>query len=171
MTDMTLDEAVSTVARFSKMFEAVQVLAGAVTDVSKIDNLTQEAEQRRAARSAEAIAAETRLNELNRKIDETIARDQANSGQILAQAQEAATRTLKQAQDEAQAILEQATRMAGEAKAKADAEINPLIAKADAARSEYAELTDKIEGGRKQLQELEAKIAQARDTISQLMRV
>ena len=171
MTDMTLDEAVSTVARFSKMFEAVQVLAGAVDDAKKIDTLTQEAEQRRASRAADADAAEAKLNDLNKKIDEAIARDAANAGKLSADAQAEASRTIEKARFEAQSILAQAEKMAADTRAKAQADVDPLVAKAAQASSDWSDLDGKLTAGRKELQELQAKIDQARDTIAQLMKV
>jgi chromosome segregation ATPase len=58
---MTLNDAVAALKAHARQLEAVQTIAAAISDVSAIDQLTDEAEQRRVARQAEVDAAHARL--------------------------------------------------------------------------------------------------------------
>jgi chromosome segregation ATPase len=58
---MTLNDAVAALKAHARQLEAVQVIAAAISDVSAIEQLTDEAEQRRVARQAEVNAAHARL--------------------------------------------------------------------------------------------------------------
>lgn len=171
MSDMKLDEAVSTVSRFAKMFEAVQVLASEVGDVNKVKQLGDEAQARLDGFAEKEKAAQASLDAVKAKIDAAMARDAENAGKIISDAQSEAARTIEKARFEAQSILEQAGKMAADTRAKAQADVDPLIAKAAQAASDWSDLDAKLTSGRKDLAELEAKISQARDTIAQLMKV
>lgn len=171
MSDMKLDEAVTTVARFAKMFEAVQVLASEIDKVGKIKQLADEAQARLDGFAEKEKAAQASLDAVTAKVDAAIKRESDNAGKITADAEVAAKRTIEQARFEAQSILTQAERMAADTRTKAQTDVDPLVAQAAKAAADWADLDAKLTEGRKELQQLQAKIDQARDTIASLMRV
>lgn len=171
MSDMTLDEAVSTVSRFAKMFEAVQVLASEIGDVNKIKQLGDEAQARLDGFAEKEAAAKSSLDAVNAKVDAAIKREADSAGKIMADSQDEARRTIEKARFEAQSILDQAGKMAAETRAKAQNYADPIVAKAAQAASDWSDLDAKLTEGRIELKQLEDKIAQARDTIAQLMKV
>lgn len=171
MSDMKLDEAVSTVARFAKMFEAVQVLASEIDKVNKIKQLANEAQARVDDFADKEKAAKASLDAVNKKVDAAIKREADSAGKIIADAQEEARRTIEKARFEAQSILDQAEKMAATTRANAETYSNPIISQAAKAASDWSDLDAKLTEGRKDLKELEDKIEQARDTIAKLMRV
>jgi chromosome segregation ATPase len=171
MSDMKLDEAVSTVARFAKMFEAVQVLASEIDSVGKVKQLGDEAQARLDGYAEKEAAAKASLDAVNAKVDAAIKREADSAGKIMADANAEAARTIEKARFEAQSILDQAGKIAADTRAKANTYADPIIAQAAKAASDWSDLDAKLTAGKKELQELQAKIDQARETISQLMRV
>lgn len=170
MSAMKLDEAVSTVNRFAKMFEAVQTLASEIDNVGKIKQLGDEAQARLDGFAEKEAAAKASLDEISRKVEQTRSRETEIAAKISSDASDAADRLIKKARSEAQGILEQADRMAAERVSRANAEAEPLVASAEAARKEWTEVSNKLVDGKRELQALESKIAQARQAISQLMK-
>lgn len=171
MSHMSLSEAITTVARFSKMFEAVQTVAAEIDKVEKIKQLANEAESRVAGYADKEKVAQQKLAGLNMQIESAMAREAAIAGKLSADAQEASNRMIEKARFEAQSILAQAEKMAAETRAKADADVAPLIKKAAEATSDWVDLSGKIEAGKKELSDLQAKIDDAREKIAALMRV
>jgi hypothetical protein len=171
MSDMKLDEAVTTVARFAKMFEAVQVLASEIDNVGKVKQLGDEAQARLDGYAEKEAAAKASLDAVNAKVDAAIKREADSAGKIMADAQAEAARTIEKARFEAQSILDQAGKIAADTRAKANTYADPIIAQAAKAASDWSDLDAKLTAGKKELQELQAKIDQARETIASLMRV
>lgn len=165
MTDMKLDEAVSTVARFAKMFEAVQVLASEIDKVKKIDQLTQEAEQRRAARQKDADDIEAAVVDAKKRLQEALAsynhaKDEAQMAQNDARA--SADKLIADAKAEAARIVSEAITRASEVSTIAASEKVVAEAKVKSLEDEAAALNAKIADSANELANISKQIDKAR---------
>lgn len=165
MTDMKLDEAVSTVARFAKMFEAVQVLAAEIDKVKKIDALTQEAEQRRALRQKDADEAEAAVADAQKRLEAA----KASAGQakddaqlIINQTRADAEKLIADAKAEAARVVSEALTRASEVSTIAASEKAVADAKIKSLEEEAAALNAKIADSANELANIEKQISKAR---------
>lgn len=169
---MSLDEAVTTVQRFAKQYEAVLTLAAEIDKVKKIDQLSMEANDRRSAKMEEIAAAERRLNELKSKID-TAESELADVNIRAAQAKEASKSfsedIVANARNEASRIVY----AANEDAARIVSEVNARLAEVNAAQDAISRAETILDADlakkRKELAELEGKIASARKLIARFI--
>lgn len=166
---MSLDEAVTTVQRFAKQYEAVLTLAAEIDKVKKIDQLSGEANDRRSAKLAELASAEKRFNDLMAKIqtaDAELADSKISAAQTKENAKAFAESVVAEARREAESVVSSAHSEASRILAEADARLNEVRMAQDAiARAETlleADLADK----RKELLTLESKIDKARKLVA-----
>lgn len=172
MTDMTLEEAVATVARFAKMFEAVQALAGAIDNVSKLDQLTQEAEQRRVDRQKQVDEAEKALAMTNDAVEQATKELKAKKVSIQAATEKArfdADTILNDAKQRAAAVVAEAADRAAQMISSAQETREKYLAEANeaakAVNSAEAEVADK----QKELAVINGQIERARSLLKGFM--
>lgn len=169
---MTLNDAVAALKAHARQLEAVQVIASAIQDVAAIDQLTDEAEQRRVARQLEVDAAHARLVEVENRAksaQESALAASAKANAILEDAKLKAVSIVEQAKSDALAVTEKAT-------AAAMADLKKVTADVEAGKRETAsllaasdDLTGSINAKRAELAEIEDKIAKARALLAGFM--
>lgn len=166
---MSLDEAVTTVQRFAKQYEAVLTLAAEIDKVKKIDQLSSEANDRRSAKLAEISDAEKRLNDLKAKI-QTAESEFAETKIRAAQASEAskafADGVVSDARKEAERIVSVANGEAAQILSDADAKLKEVKLAQEAIAKAEVVLDADLDAKRKELAALEGKIDQARRLVA-----
>lgn len=170
---MTLEEAITALQVHARQHEAIQTIAGAIKDVASIKQLTDEAEQVRAQRQADADVALARLNDLKAQAadagkDVQVARSKAI--EIVNAANERA-RSIKSAADvEASKIIAAAQKNALSAASDANAQLDALNRQVASTQANLTQLTDSHAAKTAELAELEDKIAKARAIVSGLLK-
>lgn len=166
---MSLDEAVSTVQRFAKQYEAVLTLAAEIDKVKKIDQLSAEANDRRSAKLSEVSDAEKRLNDLQAKI-QTAESELADTKIRAAQASETskafADGVVNDARKEAERILSAASNEAAQIRSDADAKLKEVKLAQEAISKAGVVLNADLADKRKELAVLESKIDEARRLVA-----
>jgi len=171
MTKMTPQETVNAVKRFARQLEAVLSLAELVDNANKIDQLREEARGRLNDYEAKIKEAAEKLDAVNKRVESVAARENVVARDINQTAQKQAAQIVASAQFDAQNIVAQAEKMASETRLKAETDAAPLVKQAKEASAAWADLSIKLEAGKKELSDLQAKIDNARETIATLMRV
>jgi hypothetical protein len=169
---MTLNDAVAALKAHARQLEAVQVIASAISDVAAIDQLTDEAEQRRAKRQAEVDAAGVRLGEVEAKIalaETALGVAKAKASEIVETAKAKAASLVEAAKADAVAAAEKAG-----AAARADAEkwgaaANEASKNAGAMLNAVAEANDVLAAKKAELADIEDRIAKARALLAGFM--
>lgn len=165
MTDMKLDEAISTVARLAKQYEAVLVLAAEIDNVKKIEQLTQEAEQRRAARQKDADDAEASVKDALKRYEDakaaaSKAKDEAQL--LINDARANAEKVVADAKAEAARVVSEALTRASEVSTIAASEKVVADAKIKSLEEEAAALNAKIADSANELANIEKQLTKAR---------
>jgi chromosome segregation ATPase len=169
---MTLNDAVAALKAHARQLEAVQVIAAAIQDVAAIDQLTDEAEQRRVARQLEVDAAHARLIEVEKRaatVEESIKAAQQRASDILAKAQSSAVEIAAKAKEDAVSAAEKASAEATKTLKGLNADVEK--AKADLASLLTAsnDMNASLAAKAKELAEIEDKIAKARAIVAGVM--
>lgn len=169
---MTLDEAIAAMKLHARQLEAVQTIASAISKAKDIDNLTQEAEQRRVARQkevdaasavlektrAEIAAGEKQLFSLKEKAKQIVEAAEAKASKKTAEADSAYNLILDRARTEAAAIL-QPVKDAADAKRKEHDDLSVMANALDAQIASKSAELDKIN----------AQIEKARDLLKRFI--
>jgi chromosome segregation ATPase len=170
---MTLDEAVSALKAHSRQLLAVQTIAGAITDVSVINQLRQEAESRRDAMFREVEAAGAKLAEMNgglKDAQEKVAASTARAASLIADAEGKARAIIEKAQADASVAAEDAITVAKATLQKLTDDAEAMRRASKDMATEKAAIESEIASARAELAEIDAKLDEARGTLSKLVK-
>lgn len=165
---MTRDDAVQTLQRFSKMFEAVQAIAAEIDSVQALERLAGEAQQRLNDKRGEVDAASAELA----GVESAIERARADLAGVAAEA----AQMREQAANDVKLSRAKAAKIVDDANAKASQLVSAAEQIVAAKQSHIAEIGETLaamdgEATRKkhELAGLDEKIAQARATMAQFV--
>jgi chromosome segregation ATPase len=169
---MTLNDAVAALKAHARQLEAVQTIAAAISDVAAIDQLTDEAEQRRVARQAEVDAAAARVGEMEAKLKDAqdkVLSANARANSIIEDAKQKAVSILEKANADAVMAGEQAAATARAEAAKWAAEAAAAMTEAAANRKAAEESFATLAARKAELAAIEDRIAKARELMTGFM--
>jgi hypothetical protein len=169
---MTLNDAVAALKAHARQLEAVKTIAAAISDVSAIDQLTDEAEQRRVARQAEVDAAHARLVDIEGALtaaQEKVLASNAKAVAIIEDAKLKAVSIVEKAKADAVAAADKAG-----ASARADAEkwgaaANEASRNAGAILNSIDEANGVLSAKKAELADIEDRIGKARALLAGFM--
>lgn len=174
MADPKLIDAVNSVQSVARTFRAVIALADAVDDVTKLDQLSTEAQQRLEAKKAEEATLTASLGDLVGRIDEAqlaVAQQKDLARKVKDDAEATAREAKRAAASEAAEIVRLATVQADTLRGGLDAEAQTLREQIRTLAEEKVAADNAVAEAKGTLAALEAQIAEARATIAKLLGV
>ncbi len=169
---MTLNDAVAALKAHARQLEAVQTIAAAISDVAAIDQLTDEAEQRRVARQAEVDAAHSRLVDIEGALKAAQAKVLSENARAIAIVEDAKLKAASIVEAAKAGAIAEAEKAGAAARADAKREAAELDSLRQQAKNQKA-LVESVDAEllakRAELDDIDDKIAKARALLSKFM--